>query len=94
MTNGMFVLALAVGAGLLATWIHTRFPGLTPERLGTALLHTGAAMVVLRVVPIVMESELSPYVTLFAIALPGFVYAMLTAIWLMRQAQTALGLQR
>ena len=41
MSNDMFVLALAVGAALLALWIHARFPALAPERMPRTLLHAG-----------------------------------------------------
>ena len=46
MSNGTFVLALAVGAGLLAIWTHTRFPSLAPERLGRTILHAATAFTV------------------------------------------------
>lgn len=94
MSNGTFVLALAAGAGLLAVWTHARFPSLAPERLGWALLHTGAAMLVLRTLPFVFDAGAGTWLAIFGVALPALVYALLAAIWMLRLVQTALGLQR
>jgi hypothetical protein len=94
MSNGTFVLALAAGAGLLAVWIDVRFPSLAPERLGRTLLHAGAAMLVLQLLPVVLESGLNLWAAIFGLALPVLSYALLTTLWMLRIARTALGLQR
>ena len=44
MSDEMFVLALTVGAGLLAIWVYARFPGLAPARMLKTGLHAGAAL--------------------------------------------------
>ena len=59
MSNHTFMLAFTVGAGLLALWVHARFPALAPERLPRAMLH-----------------------------------ALLGTLWMLKQAQTALGMGR
>jgi hypothetical protein len=93
MSNGTFVLALAVGAGLLATWIHVRFPALAPERLGRTIAHAGVAFVFLQLATRLGDSA-GAYVAVFGFVLPALTYALLTALWMIQHAQTALGLQR
>ena len=94
MSNGVFVLALAAGAGLLAVWIHARFPGLAPERVGKTLLHTGVAFVLLKLTPGLGDSPVAMFAGVFLFVLPALVYALLCSIWMLKLAQTALGLQR
>jgi hypothetical protein len=94
MSNGMFVLALAVGAGLLAVWIHARFPTLAPERLGKTMLHAGAAFLVLRLTPGFGDSPTALFIGVFLFVLPALVYALLCTLWMLRIFQTALGMSR
>jgi hypothetical protein len=92
MSSGTFVLVLAAGAALLAMWTHVRFPELAPERLGRTLVHCVGALALLTVVAGV-ESK-AVLATLFLLVLPALVYTLLCMIWMLRQAQTALGLTR
>lgn len=94
MSNGMFVFALAVGAALLAGWIHVRFPSLAPERLTMTMVHTAIALLLLKVVPLVLESSLNLHLAIFGLVVPALVYGLLAALWMLNQAQTALGFQR
>jgi hypothetical protein len=94
MSNEMFVLVLAVGAAALAGWIHARFPGLAPERMGKTALHTGIAFVLLKLTPGFGESPMWIFAGVFLFVLPALVYALLCAIWMLRHAQTALGVSR
>lgn len=94
MSNELFVLALAVGAGLLAMWIHVRFPALAPERLGKTVLHTGIAFVLLKLTPGLGESVTAMFAGVFLFVLPTLVYALLCSIWMLRHAQSALGVSR
>lgn len=94
MSNSTFVLVLAVGAALLAVWTHARFPGLAPARLGRTVLHTACAVLVLHLLPLALDSALDVRVSTLGVVLPALVYAMLAAIWMLRLAQTTLGLQR
>lgn len=93
MSNSVFVLALAVGAGLLAMWLHARFPALAPERIGRAIVHVAAAFVLLRLATAGVGST-SAFTAIFALVLPALVYALLCMIWVVRCAQVALGLSR
>ncbi len=94
MSNELFILALAAGAGLLAVWIHARFPGLAPERMGKTMLHTGAAFVLLKLAPGVGDSPVALLGGVFLFVLPALVYALLCSIWMLMHAQTALGVSR
>lgn len=94
MSDGTFVLALALGAGALALWLHARFPSLAPERLGRTIAHAVAAFVLLQLLPGVGESVAGILLGVFLFVLPALVYALICSIWMIQHAQTALGLQR
>ncbi|MGZ8688491.1 MAG: hypothetical protein ACXWZP_08695 [Gaiellaceae bacterium] len=94
MSNGMFVVVLAVGAALLAVWIHARFPVLAPERLGRTMLHAGVAFLILKVTVHVGDSTLTTLGAIFVVLLPALVYSMLCMLWMVRHFQTALGFSR
>lgn len=93
MSNSVFVLILAAGAGLLAMWVHARFPSLAPERLGRTILHAGTALALLKLTSMLGEST-PAFTVVFLFVLPALVYALLCTIWVLRHAQTALGLSR
>jgi hypothetical protein len=95
MSNSMFVLALTGGAGLLAMWIHARFPRLAPERMAPSLLHALMAFALLLLTEAsVGEGSGALFAAIMCLVLPALVYALLCAIWILRHAQTALGLGR
>ena len=97
MTVSQFLIALALGAGALALWINHRFPKLAPERLWTAIIHVGIAMVVgqaiLPAVDYLFTANLPPIaraaVLTFIVGLPALVYALLASIWVILIAQGA-----
>jgi len=93
MSNGTFVLVLAAGAGLLALWLHVRFPSLAPERLGRTILHAATAFALLKLTSMFGEST-AVFTVVFVFVLPALVYALLCTIWVLQHAQTALGLSR
>jgi ABC-type uncharacterized transport system permease subunit len=92
MSNHMFMVALTVGAALLALWTHVRFPSLAPERLPRTMLHAALAFGVLTMTPSLLD-ESAPLKGIFLIVLPALVYALLGTIWVLRQAQTAFGMR-
>jgi len=94
MTNELFLCALVAGAGLLAVWIHARFPDLAPKRMGKTLLHTGVAFLLLQVIPGVGDSQVAMLAVVFLFVLPALVYALVCTIWVLKLAQTALGVSR
>ena len=94
MSNSTFVLAFAAGAGLLALWVHVRFPSLAPERLGRTILHAATAFALLKITALSGDGSATALATLLALVLPALVYALLCTIWVLQHAQAALGLQR
>jgi hypothetical protein len=94
MSKEMFVLALAVGAGLLAMWVHVRFPGLAPARMVKTLFHTGAAFLLLMLTPGLVGPTPAGFALVFVFVLPALVYALLCTLWVLKHAQTALGVSR
>lgn len=91
MSNSTFVLVLTGGAGLLAMWIHARFPKLAPERMGSALVHAAVAFALLQLAATLEMGTVTVFATVFLVVLPAFVYALLCTIWILRHAQNALG---
>jgi hypothetical protein len=81
--------AFAAGAGLLALWIDTRFPGLAPASFSRRVFAACAAIVLLRAAPLAGTSAAAAYATLFAVVLPAFVMTFLTAVWLLRALRDA-----
>jgi hypothetical protein len=90
MSKELFVLALAVGAGLLAMWVYVRFPGLAPARIGKTLFHTVAAFMLLLMSP-GLGVSVSAIGLVFLFILPALVYALLCTLWMLKHAQAALG---
>ena len=95
MSSGSFVIALGIGAFVLAFWVQFRFPNLTPQNLGWALFHLIIAGVLGKLTKVVFSSvELVPVGTMalvFGLALPVLVYSFVTGMWLIRVAQGAMG---
>jgi hypothetical protein len=102
MTVTQFLVALALGAGAIALWINNRFPGLAPGRMVVAFIHVGIAMVIgMALVPAIdafVEASVSPLmraiVITFLVGLPALVYALLTSIWIIFIAQSAMKMRR
>lgn len=92
MSNHTFMLAFTVGAGLLALWVHARFPSLAPERLPRALLHAILAFAILKVTPGLLGETVS-IAGVFLVVLPALIYALLGSLWILKQAQTAFGMR-
>jgi hypothetical protein len=97
MTGAEFLVALALGAGALALWIHVRFPGITPESWRQALIHVGIALVVGQALFPALSSlipSVNPVaralVVIFALGLPILTYSLLSSIWIIRALQGAL----
>lgn len=69
-------------------------PRFSPARLWRTALHTALAVLVLHLLPFVLDSGIDVRVAILGVVLPALTYAMLAAIWMLRLAQTTLGLQR
>jgi len=91
MSSSAFVFILSVGCGLLALWVHARFPKLAPEHVGKTLLHTGLAFALLRLSPGMVESRTMAIITILVLVVPALSYALLCSIWMLKHVQTAMG---
>jgi hypothetical protein len=94
MSIGTFVVALALGAAVLAIWAVVRFPRMGPESLTGALVQiTVAFLSGLILVPMGMRSALGwsptlgPLAAVFVFALPSLLYLFLASLWAMRVLQ-------
>jgi hypothetical protein len=95
MSSSTFILVMTGGAGLLAMWVHARFPSLAPARIGPSLMHAVAAFALLLLTEAAVgEGSPTLFATILCLVLPALVYALLCTIWILRHAQTALGLGR
>jgi hypothetical protein len=90
-TPSLFVLALAIGAALVALWTDVRFPTLAPMTLRASFVHAAVAFVALAVVPVVIEpvlatpqSPLAQLVARLGVLFPTLVYAFLAFTWLVK----------
>ncbi len=93
MSNGMFILALATGAALLALWSYARFPSLAPEQLWRTALHLCLAIAAINLAPNAVSTH-SAFVAVLVLVLPALVYVFLSTLWMLRFAQAAMGLGR
>lgn len=95
MSSGTFVIALGIGAGLIAFWVQFRFPNLTPQTLVRAMLHLFVAGGVAEFTKTVFgRVELEPVGTMalvFGLALPTLIYAFVAGMWLVRVTQGVTG---
>ena len=79
MTPHLFVVALVVGAALLALWLDTRFPGLAPKTLQNRFLAALAAGIVLS-----LPTPPATILTVLTVDLPVIAFAFLAMLWLLR----------
>ena len=79
MTPHLFVVALVVGAAVLALWLDTRFPGLAPKSMQNRFLVALAAGIVLA-----LPSPPATIVTVLAVDLPVIGFAFLAMLWLLK----------
>jgi len=99
MADSGFVTCLLVAAGAIALWIDARLPHLMPTRLSRLTRHfAGALITILVFIPLATQvvagegtSSVRIVAALLGIVVPGLVYAMLVAVWLIKVMQQALG---
>jgi hypothetical protein len=78
-TPHLFVVALVVGAAVLALWLETRFPGLAPKSMQSRFLAALGAGIVLSI-----PSPPATIVTVLAVDLPLIAFGFLAMLWLLR----------
>ena len=97
MTNiELFLLALGVGAALIAFWIAVRFPDKGPASFGVAMCHVVAALAIGWITPaafgyVISFGRVAAMPAIFGLLLPVIVYSFLSVAWflkLMHQAIT------
>ena len=87
-----FGFALVTGAALLAFWIIARYGEFGPKSVFRALVHTGIACVLLKLLPFAVDAikesgvPAGGYIIVFGVALPLLVYAFLGGGWTTRAA--------
>jgi hypothetical protein len=89
---GFFLVAIAVGAALIAVWLDIRYERFGPVDFRGAMLHVGMALAVgWLFVPAGLEGILalgaSPMVALFGVAFPSLIYLFLAAFWVVKEVQ-------
>lgn len=88
------LVALPVGAALLALWLVARHPGVLPDSLRLALLHFAASLVLVEfmpgaVAPLAAEGRLAA-VLAFVVVLWALVYAWLAVAAVLRTFHAAI----
>lgn len=91
MADIAFIGPLTVGAALLAFWLDLRFQKRRPASAVRRFVHAGIAFALLQVTTGVGSQLVSGDATaarrmiaVFLLTLPGFVYAFLASVWLLR----------
>jgi hypothetical protein len=88
------LVALPVGAALLALWLVARHPGLLPDNLRLALLHFAVSLVLVEFVPgaiAPLAAEGRPAAVLaFLVVLWALVYAWLAVAAVLRTVHDAI----
>ena len=94
MSFGAFIVAMTIGAALLALWAGVRFPRMGPNTLAGALIQVALALaagwflVPAGISSVVRWNETSgPLIAVLLFALPALTYLFLASLWAMRVLQ-------
>ena len=84
-----YTLTLTLGAGLLAIWLDTRFPGLRPKTAAQGLIHAAVGVFTMFGAAGLLEliygvPQWEFLTVLLSVFLPALVYALVTALWMLR----------
>jgi hypothetical protein len=89
---------MLAGVGLLALWVHVRFPRLEPASLQRASLHVAASIVTFHFVPLGLHEmvrhlplPLSVAVAVAGLVVPAFCYVLLSWLWLLARLRDHMG---
>ena len=96
MTFPHFLLALGIGAALLAFWFVVRFPDRGPANMRRALIHVGMAFAIGWFVPdvfsVVCTYGFRAVVTgIFVLVFPVLFYTFLSGAWFLKIATDMIG---
>jgi hypothetical protein len=91
----IFLLALSVGAALIAFWVVARFPDRVPANFKVAMVHVMAALAIGWITPTAFGVAISygrtaAFGAIFVLLLPVIVYAFLSAAWFLKLAHDAI----
>lgn len=97
LSPGLFWIVLLCSAAVLAVWLDARFPQLQATSVGRLILHAATSLFVLVFLvpalarPVVqLQTLLAIEAAAVGIVLPGFTYALLSCVWLVRLGQRSL----
>lgn len=95
MDIGELLVAIAVGAALLALWSYVRWPGAAPTSFGGAIVRALLAFGLLQLGVVALEAAVgaSPSVVVVAVLgliVPALTFAFLASLWLLRLFADAL----
>jgi hypothetical protein len=98
MRHQLFMSGTFAGVGLLALWVHLRFPRLEPPTLRRASVHVAASIAVFHFVPVSLHElavhlpmPLSVVVGVSVILVPTFGYVLLSWLWLLARLRDHMG---
>ena len=98
MSATTFPFVLALGAALLALWVHVRFPSLGLMSWRRVLVHVAFAFVVLEALTpgamgalLDLDTSAGVVLAIVGVALPALTYLFLSSLWILRLAQGLLG---
>src|SRR5437016_2494289 len=101
MSASVVGIVIALGAALLALWADVRFESRRPASPARRVGHALVAFVVLQVAIVASARLAAPgaviggrFVALYALLLPGLVYAFLSGLWIVRTLAAAARLAR
>lgn len=89
MTNHSFLIALGVGAALIAFWFAVRFPDRAPENLQRLLVHVAIVLAAGWLAPsvtgpLIASGFPTTMTALFAVVLPVLIYTFLAGAWVLQ----------
>jgi hypothetical protein len=95
----LLTIFIALGAAVIAVWVHARFPKLAPESLQLRFfVHVAGCAIVLKVlVPsglgftAGLGTVAANLFGLFGLVLPALVYTFLVTVWILKLVQNAAG---
>jgi hypothetical protein len=88
--------AILIGAAGLALWVDVRLGDRGPQSMIKVVMHAMGALLAVRAMallaPAIMHhgSTALTMVALFALVLPGWIYAFLASLWAMKLVRSAL----
>jgi hypothetical protein len=98
MRHGLFMPGTFAGVGLLALWVHVRFPRLEPATLRRASVHIAASIALFHFVPVTLHALAvrlaMPFAVIVGVSLvlvPAFGYVLLSWLWFLARLRDHMG---